>query len=160
MAQWLFTSNRQGWGADDSVWTSDEGRPAGCVIGSVDVSGLSTSVTPSSPCSFWARIVWDAAPEELTTPENIDVTLVSNGDFVNISGGRTISSVPYDSGWFKVFGNAADTGTVTALGLNVATDSPDWPGLVYFDSVYVAETEAGGWGLTRSAGGIPGTVLI
>jgi hypothetical protein len=158
VAQWLFTSNRQGWGASDDVWTDEQGRPLGCVMGSQSISGLSTSVTPDSPCSFWAKIVWDEViPPE--SPIDIDVSLTSNGDLVDISATRTISAVPYDSGWFKVFGNAAGTGTVTDLGTNVGASMPDWPGIVYFDSIYVAETEPGGYDLTHSAGGVPGAVM-
>lgn len=160
MAYWTFPTNRQGWGPDDSVWTDEEGRPAGCLRApsGVDRSGLSVSVTPASPCSFWAKIVWDSE-DELEGSVNITVGLSANDDLVVITASRTISTLPYDSGWFKVSGNASDTGTVTGLGLTVGADMPDWPGLVYFDSVYVAESEPGGWELTHSGGGVPGAVM-
>lgn len=160
MAFWTFLTDEDGWTlSGNAAWDEFNGHGPGCISGVTAMSGsivVSLTVSTSDPWSYWLRIV----AEEGADLGEVPYQIIASG-----AGGFTdgttieITETPYDTGWFKVQGNCQNDGEIT--GVQISVDDNNLSGITaYFDSVYFAESEPGGYELTHSAGGVPGSVLI
>lgn len=179
MANYLFPSNAQGWdvpGGFGFEWTIADGSPSlGCLV-----AGDPDAVDPGTPGAS-TSISGLSLPVAVDDPFSCRVRITYNGDGgnggvthtkISLIGGITtyvseiidhtiIDDEPFDSGWFLVTGAVTNIDTITEVIFLVTTSDPGVSIVTYLDSVYVAETPpAGGFVLTRSAGGISGAVAI
>ena len=68
------------------------------------------------------------------------------------------ATLDYDSGWIRVSGTITADETVTIL--QIVAGGVGGNCLIYIDNVYFLESDLGASGFTRSAGGVPGSILI
>lgn len=156
MAFWTFPSDSQSW-TPPEAWTGLEGNPAGS-IGGGTITGLSIPITEGAPISFWGKIMAD----EDDTLGEVTLELQSFGSAgTTFSASRTIASLPYDSGWFKVE-TTLSAGEITGIQLSAFHEAPEASFSAFFDTVYVAEAEpeAGGATLYYGVNNIPSSVPI
>lgn len=168
MSFYTFDSTMQGWSGGLWVWDA-AGYFTGCLLAtvgssetSVGIGDLSTPCTVGDNISFRMRAT--AFQEGAAPVGDLTVTLAVGG-----TGGETVilgevsrtingeGVTDYDSGWLFVAGEITDTGTITSVSITTIGDE-DIIYDLYIDNVYVAESEAGSFDFTRSAGGIPGSL--
>lgn len=172
MTSWLFDSNLEGWSmtagnAPAIAWNGANGSPfPGCIFADgsvtpfkyleVSLTGLSIPVLIGDPLSFRVRLTGSNPGGNCAFP-------VYNGGF--LGSAFNASNPPFvggDTGWVEVTGTISSNGTVAAVYLRVGTPlGIDTLTGVYLDSIYLAESPPGGpFDLARSAGGIPGSVMV
>lgn len=164
MASYTFPGNAQGW--TGMTWTGVDGSPGlGCLeresasFGGASIGSLSIPVIAGQPLSFRVRVI--AGAEDDTG--SIVCTLTASdgvGPLGVATNTITIPSLPYDSNWQIISGVFTGSSTVTQLAVTFSPSVETLEAIQRLDNVYVAESEGINYTLTRSAGGIPGSVAI
>jgi hypothetical protein len=169
MAEWLFPSDLDGWSPVLAVaWDAAEGNPAaGCVAFTHNVGvddGGSISINPSYTVvsgdyiSFYYRANMSA--NTCFLGYMIDCTVNATGS-VNLQ----VPCTPVgDSGWLiaqaSIESLVGETvGNLQILTINLVLSGT---GTIYVDGVRLGTPlgPVASWGYTRSAGGIPGSVMV
>ena len=169
MPSWGFNADAQGWTGD---WIDTDGVGGlGCLTYGI-VSNpefrsdlISVPVALNDPFSAWVKLV---STEYTIQGGVVEVSIVAAGS-PGASSTPVILTIPaadpqtYDSGWFKI--SAVFPGADTILEVQVIFSNDDETITFYpfVDAVYLAETDPLGslnYTLTRSAGGVPGAVMV
>lgn len=172
MASWGFNANVEGWVAE--TWLDTDGVGGlGCLYAAVVSEptfarlSLSVPVAAADPYSAWVKV--EATPEN-TTGGTVDVWIEAEATGAGlVSSPITTLTIPpadpqtYSSGWFKKALAFAGVDTVTNIYIKFHTLDEVNTFNAFADAVYLAETDPLGslnYTLTRSAGGVPGSVAI
>lgn len=175
MAKWFFLFDAEGWtNTDWFEWTSEAGLGLGCLYtpgageygvnsATVSISDQSISVNPGDPMSFWVKIIqWDggglnAGTWTITLKVVDGITVLAEA--IDTFSPDGITQFTTNGLFVKVTGAATGSGTADFVELKITASNEDIIGMFYVDNIYVAESEAGAYDLTHSAGGIPGLIL-
>jgi hypothetical protein len=169
---WTFNTTVQSWSGAN--FSGSDGIAPGCLKGEEGGGGLpsftspiiSLSVAEDDPFSCNIRVTAESEGGDIGGPLTVRLRVSGSSNYDD----STVITLPddpvgYDSGWLTLGGLFTGTDTVEGVQVdfNVGLDvDPGYPFTVYVDNVYVAETPpvVGGYGFTRSAGGVPGAVMI
>jgi len=155
------------------AWDGSDGDPGiGCMSGfmpgtpsstnSTAITGLSIPVTLGDPVSMHVKFAGTVGYTDQNFQAKFRVTIGSSQIVVTIDYGPVTGVV--DSGWLLAAGTIPATGTLTGASVTFSINSGlEEPLLkVFADSLYVVDLDPAiaSFGFTRSAGGVPGAVMV
>lgn len=172
MPSWGFNANVEGWVA--GAWLDTDGVGGlGCLYADVVTEptfarlSLAVAVAADDPYSAWVKV---EAYEGNVTGGTVDVWIEAEAAGAGlVSSTVTTLTIPpadpqtYSSGWFRKALAFAGVDTVDNIYVKFHTLDEENSFNAFADAVYLAETDPLGslnYTLTRSAGGVPGSVEI
>lgn len=167
MTLWTFPVDSQGWTLQyGAVHNGAEGHAGlGCIQLANDTNAVERMIiTGLSISSEHFRFYWRIRPTTTSTPE--DYTFVGiNFVFTDLSEEGFLSDRWYhtiaDSDWMVLEADITPGKTISEVLIYYVSAgiSGDGKATIFIDDVLVGPASTG-YGLTHSAGGIPGSVLI
>jgi hypothetical protein len=158
----IFNTNAEGWTEIDYEWINTDGVGVGCLFSSGGNSPTTTvTFDPvmafvDDPMSCYVKVT--ATAPDATPANNVTFEMWTDNttiDYEFASGGIE----GYDSGWIRIAGVVDTEGEISQLNVGIP-DTIDAVVHVYIDNIYFLQSDEIEAGLTRSAGGVPGVVMI
>jgi hypothetical protein len=163
----IFNTDAEGWSEAeaDFEWINTDGVGLGCLFaddGNSPQSAISFDPVMAfvgDPFSCYVKVT--ATAPDATPANDVTFRMQATGTAVALLEHDFVCGgiEGYDSGWIRIFGAVEEEGEVNQLEVGIP-DAIDAVVHVYVDNIYFLQSDEIEAGLTRSAGGVPGVVMV